>query len=174
MSSEVRRVKARCTEAKLAAWRDGALELRPHLSVPIKVNGWTRSAVDAYRAQWHGAGKGLGWDWEEIFRRFRDLDMLDVTVWTEADLLCGIGVATLSNSAVVLRFLEARLPEDNPLKGEIALIIMDVAARYGQRMGRSEMRCYPLNQKVADYYRYNLGFNLVTPHKEEPYYVREL
>src|SRR4051812_35416109 len=105
MSSEIRKFKARCDGAKLAAWRESALELRPVLSVPIRVNGWTRTASEAYRSSWKGARAGVGWDWEEIFRNFREPDTIDVTVWTETDLLCGIGVATLSKRAVFVRFL---------------------------------------------------------------------
>jgi hypothetical protein len=70
--------------------------------------------------------------------------------------------------------MEARPDAENPLSGKISLIVMDVAARYGQLMGRSEIRCEPLNEDVAAYYRDTLGFRLVTPRKGVEYYAREI
>lgn len=171
-TAEVRRWRNRCDEARLASWRDTANELRPHIEVPFRVNGWSRGAAEAYRNQWLTRERRVDWDWEEIFSRFRDPGALHVTIWGEGDQLCGIGVATMSKTTLFQHYLEARPGDDNSLGSQIALIFNDVVDRYGQKMGRSETRCCPLNDEVAAHFRDNLGFNLVTPRKGAPYYVR--
>jgi hypothetical protein len=80
----------------------------------------------------------------------------------------------MSKTALFIRYLEAKSGPENPFEGQIGLIFNDVVDRYGQLMGRSETRCCPLNDGVAAHYRDNLGFKLVTPPKDGPYYAREL
>jgi hypothetical protein len=141
--------------------------------VEFRVNGWNRSAVEA-AAAWRGKDRrGADWDWETVFQEFRAPDRLEVTIWGAEGQLCGIALCTLSDKFILIRFMEATPLAGNPLKGKISLVIMDVAARYAQLMGRTEMRLQPLNEGVAAYYL-GLGFRLVSVRKQTPYYVREI
>lgn len=175
MSAALRRFKERCEGHRLTAWRESAADLRPRIGVDFRVNGWSRGALQAYQDQWASLPRreGVNWDWEDAFRQCRDPDSLEVTVWVE-DQLCGIGLGTVSNNAIFMRYMEARPDAANPLVGQICLIIMDVAARYGQLMGRTEIRCEPLNDMVAGYFKDTFGFRLVTPRKGVEYYALEI
>lgn len=124
---------------------------------------------ERFLAQWcpHERRDG-GFDWTEIFKRFREPNRLDIAI-SVGDRLSGLGLATMTNQHVCLRFLEGDPRSDCPLTGRRALIALETAAAYAQALGRKELRLYPVNSSLETLYIETYGFTLERPRKEEPY-----
>ena len=173
MSAELRRAKARYIEARLLAYQQ-AVTLREHIGLRYRVGEWSLSVEQRYQAQWVGhERRGGGFDWSTIFRRFREPNRLDIVLSVE-DRLCGLALATVSTQYVHVRFIEGDPRPDCPLRGRRALIILETAAAYAQRLGRRELRLQPMNSSLEDLYRDTYGFTAHTPRNEAPYFRKEV
>ena len=173
-SSKLAAAKARFAAAGDKARRQAALNLAPNIGGGFYITPWSHKAAEAYRDQWLTADppSESGWDWEEIFRRYRgEPDRLEMVIWAGARL-CGLGLATTSNQAVTVRFMEGDPRPDCPFKGKRALICLEAATCYAQERGRTELRLEPLNPRLAELYKDVYGFVLETPYKGSAYYKK--
>lgn len=163
--SELSRAKARYRKAADGARRQAGINLGPVIGDGFTIGRWGAKAREAYRDQW---GEG-DWDWEEIFERYHDPDRLEIVVWA-GDRLCALGLATTTNQAVVVRFLQGNPNSDCPFLGDRALICLEAASCYAQAMGRSELRLYPKNEDLEALFRDTYGFSIEKPPNGEAYY----
>jgi hypothetical protein len=154
--------RARAISATTAA-------LVPEFGIVFRLTGWSRAVQAAYQVQWVSPE----FDWQEIFRRFGDPDRLDLAMWAE-DRLCGLGLATTTQTALKLLFLEGDSRPDCPLRGLRIPIFLDVAANYARDRGKTELRVWPLTDNLAGLYRDAYGFSLVTSGPGGPYWVRRI
>ncbi|BBK44010.1 hypothetical protein STVA_40300 [Allostella vacuolata] len=176
LSAEIERAKARYASFRDAAYRHAGLALSPVLGVDFHVSGWTGKAAEAYRDQWLPADRhpDLAWDWDEIFRRHRDPDRLDLAVWSPGERLSALGLGLTKATALELRFLSGDARADCPLRGRRALIVMECAQAYAQLRGKTELHAQPVNDRVTELFVSIFGFELVTPRRGTPYYRKAI
>ena len=163
--NELARAKARYRKAADGSRQRAVANLGPVLGGGFTLGRWGPKAKEAYRDQW---SEGV-WDWEEIFSRYGEPDRLEIVVWAD-DCLCALGLATVTNQAVVVQFLQGNPSPDCPFVGNRALICLEVAACYAQAMGRSEIRLYPKNEQLKAVFRDTFGFTLERPPSGRAYY----
>jgi len=90
------------------------------------------------------------------------------------DRLSALMLVTVHENFVKVDFLEGDPRPDCPLKGFRATLALDIAARYGQGMGKREIRLEPVNQELRDLYITGYGFEEITPARGQPYLKRDL
>lgn len=139
----------------------------PEFGVAFQISHWNSAAHAAYQTQWQSPE----FDWVEIFRRHSDPDRLDIAMWV-GDRLCGLALATTTESAIKLLFLEGDSRPDCPLSGLRIPIFLDIAANYAQDRGRVELRVWPLNTRLEELYRDTYGFSLVADGTTAQYWRR--
>jgi hypothetical protein len=172
--SSVALAKARYVKARDDARREAALRLEPKIGVPFYLSGWTKKAQEAYLSQWpNERHKDAGWAWIEVFQRYRDMDRLDLVLWS-GDRLAGLAIGNTTNVALKLDFIEGDPREDCPLTGHRALIFLEAGACYCQAVGLTELRVRPVNRALEGLYRDIYGFELATPVNEQSYFRREV
>lgn len=169
LSRELARAKERYQANALEAYRSAARNLIPHIHVDFHVTGWTGRGVDAYRHSWKRRSK---WDWEEIFRRHREPDCLEMAVWSENSDLCALGLGLTSGRAVELRFLEGNGQDGCPLVGRRALIALETVSCYAQLMGKREVWVNPINEQTTRLYVDEFGFERVVEKGRTPFFRR--
>lgn len=175
VSRDLARAKERYETHKGEAQLRAAQQLRPHLEGrDFRLGRWGARAQEAYSVQWKQRHADSGWDWPELFRNHREPDRLDIVVWASEERLAALGLAVTTQRSVELRFLEGDFRPECPLKGVRALIVLECVANYAQGMGKEEVRLRPVNDNVAALYRETYGFELVSPRREEPYYVKRI
>ena len=107
--TELGRAKARYRKAADDARRQVAANLHPVLGDGFTLGRWGPKAREAYLDQW---GEG-DWDWDEIFDRYNAPDRLEIVVWA-GEVLCALGLATTTNQAVVVQFVQGTLIQIAP------------------------------------------------------------
>lgn len=175
MSRELARAVERYREDALSACRTTSHALQAAVG-DFYITGWTHKGRQAFREQWLPAqrGRSFKWEWEEIFRRHREPDRLELVVWAPGDRLSALGLVLTTSRAVELRFLEGDQRPDCPLKGHRILIVLEAAARYAQSRGKLEIRVQPINAPLAKVYCDIYRFKEVRPKGEVPYLRREI
>jgi hypothetical protein len=168
--SELERAKARYAEQRESAFRIAGQNLVPLIGVQFHITGWTNKAREAL-ATWRETGRHVDgrFDWEEIFRRYRETDRLDMAIWV-GDRLAALGLGTCTGSSVLLRYLEGDPRQDCPLKGRRILIALEAAANFAQARGKNEIRVQPVNEALSNLYEGVYGFALEKPYKQDAYY----
>ncbi len=143
------------------------------LGLNVEITSCGRNVLHAIESQWGAKRRPeLSWDWSEIFRRYSELKTLDMAVWTAGERLAMVGLATASNAALTLRFVEGDPSSDCELKGKRILIALEVSTIYAQMLGLGELRIHPVNEALKQLYESVYGFGLVTPRGEVPYWSR--
>lgn len=148
----------------------------PYAPVPFSISDWSRAVEEAYRLQWCSVARHPdgGWDWPEIKRRFHAPSDQILAIRC-GERLSALGLITASKTTVKLAFLEGDPRRECPLKGLRAMIALEVAAMFGQRMGRAEIRLDPVNPDLKELYcGPDYGFEEVSPRKGEPYLRKDL
>ncbi|WP_157968894.1 hypothetical protein [Tropicimonas sp. IMCC34011] len=160
MNSELRRVRDR-TEA---AWQEAVNAFGKNVisfhERPVAVRLWSRTIEEAYRSQWLTATRSddAGWEWPEISNRYRNEPKARQFAIMADDRLAALCFLLASRQRVLVRFLEGDPRQDCPLRGKRALLALDLAATYGQRLGCHEIHLEPVNEPLAELYRGRFGF----------------
>ena len=150
-------------------------DLTPHIGVQFQIGEWTQRTLHAYDEQWpKPRHPDAGWDWPQAFAVHRDFDRLPLVLWGPGGRLSGLGLATTTNNAVVIKFLEGDPRTDCPLRGRRALIALETASRYAQMMGRTELRVHPVNSSLDGLYQGVYGFTKETPRKGPSFLRKEV
>lgn len=175
MSAELRRARARYAAAREEATRLAAQSVKDMFGADFRIGDWSRSAQEAYNQHWCGIERHPdgGFDWPEIFRRFRDPDVLRLVMWSGDDL-GGLGLATVGGTYVKLRFLEGDPRSENSLKGMRVPIAVETCAFYAQALDRSEIRVEQVAEGTKTIYIEGYGFCEVTPKRELPYLKKDV
>jgi hypothetical protein len=142
-----------------------AASMTEFLGTPVQITEWSRRALEGL-ADW-GETR---FPWDEIFRRHRDPDRLELAIWSQRDRLSGLALGLTTERSLLLRFVEGDPRSDCPLKGKRILIALEAAAYYAQARGRKEIRVQPIHDKLVHLYENVYGFVLVSPRNEAPYY----
>lgn len=173
-SNELHLAKIRFAELQDEARRTAALALKDALGLDFHIGAWGTKARQAFTDQWPTDLRRpeVRWDWEEIFRRHRDPDRLEMVIWAAGDRLSAIGLGLCTGQAVNLRFLEGDPRADCPLKKRRSLIALECSHRYAQGRGRKELRVQPVNAALESLYRDVYGFSLEAPRGQAPYWRR--
>ena len=168
--------KARYSHAATRARLQAALNLQAVLKLPFSITEWSNRSSDALTEQWPLSGRrpDSSWNWPQIQRDFKtDPTKFELAVWGDNRLSC-LAIANLSNSAVVLRFLEGDPRADCPFRGVRTLIVLEAIQCCGLTTGRNEIQVEPVNDALATLYRNNYGFALATRKGGNAYYRREI
>lgn len=139
--------------------------MKAFIGAPVIVGEWSRRTFEALSA-W----EYQRFDWQEISRRHRDPDRLEVAIWSGDNILSGMGLALCTGQAVVLRFVEGDPRQDCPLKGYRLLVALEAATNYAQARGKHEIRVQPKNEQLVNLYEEVYGFTYHEPRGEEGYY----
>jgi hypothetical protein len=166
------RARRRYDDAKTAARAFAEKSLQSTIGVNFSILNWSRRAEELYRRQWPPLPRpNGGWDWPSIFQdQSSRIDRLDIVIIGPEERLCAIGIADTTGESVFARILEADSRSGCPLKGLRSLIYFETVAAYGQNLGKNEMRCQPINDKIGELYRDTYGFEIERPRKGQPYY----
>lgn len=159
LSSEVARAKARAVDAWAEAVQHSYKNMRPHLQEQYSFRQYSNSVKQDYIDQWVAEERhqDAGWDWIEVARRHRDVKDVVAALYVE-DRLSALALFRASKSRVLVRFLEGDPRPDCHMKGSRALLMLDLAATYGQRLGVRELHLQPVNEGLAELYRSKFGF----------------
>lgn len=144
VSTELQRARERYSACREESYTLAASSLERQAGLEFRLTGWRYATREAYREQWVPCDRHPDGDfnWDEIFRRHRDPNRLDIAIWagTEKKRLSALGLGLCTGESVLLRFLEGDPRSDCPLKKVRALIALEVASTYAQLMGRRELR----------------------------------
>lgn len=135
---------------------------------------------DAWHTQWTAAKLRTppdgGWDWPYKRKHYDYVSALKVAMWADDEtVLCGLMLARLNNTACVVDMLEGNPDPRHPLKGRVAFLGLDIAARYAQLNGRRELWINdPANDRLIELYVSGYDFEHVKPKGRPPYCRRAL
>jgi hypothetical protein len=175
LSRDFARAKQRYAASAAQARQTAAANLKPIIGIEFHLSDWNRRAQEAYHDQWHTREPTADrFDWEQIFRRYRQPDQLEIAIWAFETRLCGLGLATTTSRAIKVEFIEGDPRADCPLKGRRALIMLEAAVCYGQARGRTEIRVQPINDRLRALYVDKFKFSPVTPKGQQPYFHRPI
>ncbi len=151
----------------------GAARALQALGLDVRISNCSRRTIEAIGSDWGDQRRPeLSWNWEAILHRYKDLKSLDLAVWTPDDRLVMVAIATVSGAALHLRYVEGDPRADCDFKGKRVLMALEVATRYAQLNGLTELRINPVNDALAALYETVYGFALVTPRGEASYWKR--
>lgn len=139
-----------------AARLQSAKLFQENFKLTISLSTISNRAISASQSWVHPEGAS-GYPWQEIKNLHRQPDRLEVAVWS-GGRLCGLAIAVTKNSVLEICFIEGDPSPGNPTKGAVAMIVLDCAARYAQKRGRSQLRLKPANNRVAELYKTTYGF----------------
>lgn len=159
LSTEVARAKARAIDAWTESVQRSYANMRPFMKVIYSFKIWSNSVRKDYEDQWlkEPRHNDAGWDWVAISEHHKEIKDVTVALYVEG-ALCALALFRASKSRVLVRFLEGDPRPDCHIKGSRALLMLDLAATYGQRLGRSELHLQPVNEDLAEHYRSRFGF----------------
>ncbi len=159
MGSEVRQAKARADNAWVDAVQTSYQNAEGHVPFDYTFREWSHSVEEMFTDQWlNDTGhRSYGWDWREISRQHRGFKNRTVAL-VSSERLSALSQIKVSKSRVLVSFLEGDPRPDCHIKGMRALLMLDLAATYGQRLGRREIHLQPLNGQLAELYRTRMGF----------------
>ena len=149
------------------AMRKASDNLKREASLDVHLREFTRSTLEIV-VTW----KNLKFDWPEIHRSIKDPDCFRFGIWSQ-DRLSAVALATTTNQAVCLRFVEGDESDDAPLRGLRILIALEAITIYGQLRGKSELKLEPINEKLISLYEDTYGFEAISPRKGSPKYWRK-
>lgn len=159
MGSEIRQAEARARAAWIEAVQASYENASGYVGFDYTFREWSRSVHEMYTDQWfgHDRHKDGGWDWPEISRRHRAIKDRTVALISE-DRLSALAQIRVTKSRILVGFLEGDPRPDCHIKGMRALLMLDLASTYGQRLGKGEIHLKPLNGDLAELYRTKMGF----------------
>jgi hypothetical protein len=160
--------RAKYLQGKYDARRLAAEAARQRYGTNVQISEWSNRSFEAIKAQWIGEKRDPTFDWQEIYRRYREPDQLDFAIWV-GDRLCAMGLGLIRSDYIELAFLESDPRADCPLRGKRIVIALDAVANYVQACGRIEIRVEPANAKLVQVYQTVYEFELVSPRKGKPY-----
>lgn len=177
-SAGKRRAENRYIQARYDALRATTVTLEGSTRAPFLLTEMSRRAEEAWRQQWvpHNDREppNGGWDWPAFRTRLRGhIDRFEVAVWC-GDLLCGLAIGTLSNSAAAIQAVEGSPVPGCPLKGDVLLIALQAVTCYAQVTGRGEVRIMEPAPALIPLYERGYGFALESPRRERPYCWRRV
>lgn len=164
-------------EAALAdAERRLGVTVATDLNVPIRLSTIDDAALRAWRSDWTSSpSEPGGWDWRAERLAWRStLNRFEVAIWS-GSVLCGLGIGKPSRgpSHLAIYLIEGNPDRNHPLKGAIADCVTDAAIRYGQLLGKAQLRFLrPLPGALPTYLR--LGFMVAQKGAQPPYCFMEI
>lgn len=176
VNSEFKRIQDRNNQYRTDAVGASIKEMEAVAPADFEVHNWSRSIEEMYRKQWEAVERHPdgGWDWpamRDAYRRDGDSQIIAIK---SGDRLAALALITVHHSCVKVAYLEGDPREDCPLREFRTALALDIAARYGQKLGKKELRLEPVNSKVRDLYVEGYLFEEVAPAKGEPYLKRDL
>jgi len=114
------------------------------------INGFLLAMVDddacrAWNDEWaptedrpHQDG---GWDWPAIHGQTQyKKAKFCIALWHGKTTLSGLTLVSVARRAVRIEIVEGNPRSNHPLKGSVLPILLDTVARFGQQLGRAELR----------------------------------
>ena len=147
------------TQLRRVAYNGAIADWKRRLGIDLTMWDWGRMASDSCHQTWTNRSKTSNhWDWDEIHARHTDYDRLPLAVFGPNGDLWIAGLALMTSQAVHFRFLEGTPDPACPIASNRAFIALDVAARYGQALGKTELLIQPANPALEAFYRERLKF----------------
>jgi hypothetical protein len=163
---------------QIEAMATAATALSEYLPAELKVKQFRDEAEYAWHRQWkpisdrkppHG-----GWDWASLRLDYRnDPTTLAVAIWLENALL-GLLLGRLNNTAARIDYLEGTPDLNQPLRGKVILLAIEVGARYAQKAGRAELWLTEPVPAVREYAKRVFGFEYVEQQGKTPFCRRKV
>jgi hypothetical protein len=173
VNKEFERAKARDDQA----WTDAALQsaqnLRGIIRQPYSVAMWSRATRQAFEDQWCPVPRQTMWDWTEIGSKYTP-PKERVVALRSGDRLTALSAIVARRAWVRVHFLEGDPRDDCPMRGLRAIVMLDLAATYGQRLGCEEIHIEPVNDTLKSLYCGTFGFEEVLNKGRVDYLRRSL
>jgi hypothetical protein len=100
-----------------------------------------------------------GWDWPLISEASKSkADEFCIAIWHDTTILCGVFHLLVRGNSIQLLAVEGNPDENHPLKGSVSAIGVDVAERFADLLGRSEIWLVEPVDGLLDLYVNGLGF----------------
>jgi hypothetical protein len=160
VSREFERAKARDNQAWTEATIASSNNLKDHINCNYSVSIWSNATRQAYAQQWCPHPRRCEWDWDNIESRYRP-PKERVCAVLAGDRLAALALITATRARVKVNFLEGDPRLDCPMQGQRALVVLDLAATYGQRLGCEEIHLVPVNDTLLTLYCGTYGFEEV-------------
>lgn len=175
MSASLQKAKTIHNAARDKACQSAIAVVRAETGLSFTTSEWSGRTRQAYDSQWGRLNRHLdgNFDWPAIFDAYRGPSVLNIAIW-HGERLCGLAMATVSNSAVRLEYMEREPSDDCPLMGAMIPLVLDACATYAQLRGRAELRLHSVRPSLKSLYVEVYDFEEVTPRKESPYLKRDL
>lgn len=131
---------------------------------------WLEQLTDAGIEVWERTWKPLaaqapplgGWDWGGIHLMHANSDRaFCVSLWATNHVLCGLALLRLSQSAVKIEIIEGNPDHSHPLKKSVLPIMLDVAARFAQRLGKRQIHAIDPHERMIEILTSDFEFEVV-------------
>ncbi|WP_152455698.1 hypothetical protein [Roseivivax sp. THAF40] len=175
MGSEVAKAKKRAESAFSEAVQQSYHNMAGVIPVDYTFRLWSRSIFEIYVEQWltQLRSADAGWDWLDVSRRHKENKDVVVALFSR-NRLSALCLIRASRARVLVRLLEGDPRPDCHMKGSRALLLLDLAATYGQRLGCGELHLQPVNDALAELYKTRFGFVDAVDGSGEPILKRSL
>ncbi len=176
MNREFKRIQDRNLQHRTDAVGAAIEEMAEHAPADFEVHNWSRSIEEAYQKQWGSVERHPdgGWDWPALREQHRRDGDSQILAIKSGERLAALALITVHNSCVKVAFLEGDPRKDCPLREFRTALALDIAARYGQRLGKKELRLEPVNSSLKDLYVDGYLFEEVKPDKGDSYVKKSL
>lgn len=161
MSKEIRRARDAANSVWLKACRQSSNYFKDKHHLEISLGQWSNSVRQEFEDSWTALerNKDTSWDWAEIYRRYVQNRIKNkVAVLKYKETLSGLALFKVSKKRLLVNFLEGNPSTSCPLKGNRAIILLDLAVRYAQGLGCCEIHLQPVSSKLRDLYINDYGF----------------
>lgn len=175
MSTPASAARGSYTQHRRAAYNSAIADWKKILGIDLAMWDWGPMASASYHAKWTNRSEtSQHWDWDAIHARHTDYDRLPLAVFGPNGDLWIAGLALMTSQAVHFRFLEGTPDPACPIASKRAFIALDVAARYGQALGKTELLIQPANPALEAFYQDRLKFTHVPSIQGGTFYRRGL
>lgn len=161
--------KLRYLRKQFEAMGTSCLELREHLPADAEMRPMSGESDLAWAEQWYPINARIppngGWDWPNLRSHYsRDPENLCVAMWARNEnLLAGLMIATLNQTAVKIEFIKSSPSSNPPLRNKVLLLGIDTAIRYADGTGREQLWIVePANEDLTEHYVEVYGFKSAT------------
>ncbi|WLA69747.1 hypothetical protein QIH77_22780 [Bradyrhizobium diazoefficiens] len=132
-------------------------------------------AQKAWRDTWKDAPGRTPIQWDEVPGECAPtVDQFHAALWDEDADLCGQILLKVQKNNIRIRAIERNPDVNHPLTSAVQPLLLDMSARFAQKLGRREIRITVTDQELISIYRDVYGFEVVDESKGRATLRREV
>jgi hypothetical protein len=163
---------------QIEAMATAANALAEYLPSGVKSAPFRDEAEYAWHQQWKPLSQRKpphgGWDWATLRWDYRnEPTTLAVAIWSE-EVLSALLLGRLNNTAARIDYLEGSPDINDPLRGKVIPLAIEIGARYAQKAGRAELWLMDPVPALREFCKRAFRFEYVEPRGKIPFCRREV